>query len=860
MKQKWMVAFVMSLILAGIVFPASSSAAATLKGAETILQELRGIGAKGSADTKKPDAKAAFSKDLSNFKKNRDTTPSKEAASAWLELWDHYWSTFSPEEITESYYADYDNHTKGIPLEELIMALPSPEAWPVLKKLIKTRMDNSKKKNIRDDCLGLLLSILNGDAAGMGDRLKVIEKWMSKWESGTYAISRMDRLTAFKANLEGKDPDKETLRAFEEFLKKLEKGEMKGSHVVIPDLVSLAGEEQARNQITRLLMIPGVEFEAPSETETARLVRETALVHVDQLPNAHWSLVDSLGAVELFERLEKRFGKKDQETSPPASASMGKFGYYEPNRAGEERKKAAIYYILGLVARGDMDKAIMTAGSLKMDTDRSYTAYGAWKEAQDKVPPSVLFSFLDRLLNQHPEFPWWDMYMALGLQTGKAETAIGRIKALLQQKDVDPLAASSARPALYKGLLAVGNVDEALIQLRKKAGSLENDPSENPRSISTRFEAALTIMEIGRLLNNEKMMNEGLSLSMKMINDALEGDSSDFSRIYYSLDNLLEQLLKMNRLEEAETLMVRSLKIAIQAGKEENSRGWRKPGDFSELMILLAKLYHQADRPEDVLTLVNDYPWWGALDIKDLPGPEIWVETAWALHKKGDNEAAVKILKACMFKWQGHDPAFSLLCDISGQDAIGYFDLLYARDRFEERPLIWKSELLRRSGNLDKAETSIRQALKVDPTDGEQPAGSRVLAYKVLADILETKGNQTDAAFFKNVVKSVRIAEHGDELREAGLLSMSLKEYWEAENFFADAYCVQWRLAEQLRAKGEIDEASKHYDIVFARMPEQFGQLASLCFGCENVFGNQPSRSAAEKVLTGLLASKEKNR
>jgi hypothetical protein len=36
-------------------------------------------------------------------------------------------------------------------------------------------------------------------------------------------------------------------------------------------------------------------------------------------------------------------------------------------------------------------------------------------------------------------------------------------------------------------------------------------------------------------------------------------------------------------------------------------------------------------------------------------------------------------------------------------------------------------------------------------------------------------------------------------------------------------------------------------------MPEQFGQVASLCFGCEGVFASRPSRGAAERVLADLI-------
>jgi tetratricopeptide (TPR) repeat protein len=183
---------------------------------------------------------------------------------------------------------------------------------------------------------------------------------------------------------------------------------------------------------------------------------------------------------------------------------------------------------------------------------------------------------------------------------------------------------------------------------------------------------------------------------------------------------------------------------------------------------------------------------------------------------------------------------------------VAWLDELYSRDRFEERPLIWKAVALQAAGRLDEAEKVVRQALKVDPTDGEQEPGQRVGAYAVLAGILEAKKKTDDAKFFRNVVQAVRIAEEGDELFEAGLIARSLKKYEQAEVLFADAYCVQWRLAERLWAMGKFEEANKHYAIAFERMPEQFGQVASFCFGCQGVFEKDQSRTVAERVLTRL--------
>jgi len=163
--------------------------------------------------------------------------------------------------------------------------------------------------------------------------------------------------------------------------------------------------------------------------------------------------------------------------------------------------------------------------------------------------------------------------------------------------------------------------------------------------------------------------------------------------------------------------------------------------------------------------------------------------------------------------------------------------------------------LLRKQGKLEEAEAVIRQALKVDPTDGEQKAGDRVRAYAVLAEILRARKKVEDADFFNHVVASVRIAEKGDEFTKAGLIKRSLDLYKEAAKSFTNAYCVQWRLAERLSSLGNMKEAKKHYEIAFTQMPEQFGQVASFCFGCEGVFTHQQSRDVAEEVLTKLAVT-----
>jgi tetratricopeptide (TPR) repeat protein len=257
-----------------------------------------------------------------------------------------------------------------------------------------------------------------------------------------------------------------------------------------------------------------------------------------------------------------------------------------------------------------------------------------------------------------------------------------------------------------------------------------------------------------------------------------------------------------------------------------------------------------------VIKLLNDAPQWSGRDLADLSlrtPLQLYAARAFASNPT-TKEKALALVHAYLGKHSGDDKGYILLLDLEGENALPFLEKLAASDRWEERPLIWKAELLRRTGHLHDAEKAARSALAIDPTDGEEPQGDRVRGYAVLANTLDSQGRQNDAKIFHRVVESVRIAEEGDALKQAGLMHDALAKYETAETSFADAYCIQWRLAERLMQEGHVAEAEKHYEAAFTRMPEQFGRMAHLCFGCENIFGNPTGRSAADRILSRLAA------
>ena len=274
----------------------------------------------------------------------------------------------------------------------------------------------------------------------------------------------------------------------------------------------------------------------------------------------------------------------------------------------------------------------------------------------------------------------------------------------------------------------------------------------------------------------------------------------------------------------------------------------------------LAELYLDAGRPADALALFERVPLWGDADAADLDREALSL-LARALDGAGRADDAVRVARhAVEATSNGHQrdwPWELLLERLPAEDFLALADRMHALVPWEERPVQWKAEALRRAGRLGEAEESARLALQIDPTDGESPAGERIRSYSILASILEEKGGEEaekEAATLRSVVAAVRLAEQGDELSEAGLVSLALDAYDRAAALFEDAYCVQWRLAERLRERGFPELAARHYEETFRRMPEQFGRVASLCFGCQGVFESGESVSAAERILPELAA------
>jgi tetratricopeptide (TPR) repeat protein len=282
------------------------------------------------------------------------------------------------------------------------------------------------------------------------------------------------------------------------------------------------------------------------------------------------------------------------------------------------------------------------------------------------------------------------------------------------------------------------------------------------------------------------------------------------------------------------------------------------------LLIELLATYHRAGRHADIVSLVDKAPYWGYADLtgfveeNDSDGRPVGYYIAAALAATDRKAEARKIVEVLLDMRPGYDPAYELLVQVipDRDEAMARLDALVGADRFEERPLIWKADLLRAAGQIVEAEQTARKAIAIDPSDGEQPRGDRMRAYAVLASILEAKTaspkSAKEAQLYRNVVKAIRMSEHADRLHAAGLLRRAVRLYKQSLAIFEDAYCIQSRLAVQLAESGDFEAAEPHYRKAYELMPDSFGRVESHCFGCEGAFRGSLAQKIAEEVFTRL--------
>ncbi len=863
LKRTVLVPCVVSLVLFLLIsVPAYSSSKSTLIGAEKVIAEINKEAEallQSSVQATDTDPVELLKNELDVFKKNKHTNP-ELAAAEWFNLLERYWDLSQTEKMGGNSFSGFEGDS--LSLLAFIKAIPGPESWLYIEKRID-KYDDSSENSLEANVLRIIICFLNGKQGELSveiDRLdKIISKLDLSSDDDVKAILEQLRNYVYRSSITNDSAS--IIAHFRKMIdSKKEQTSAKGV-VTIPDLVNIAGQKEAIKLIDQTLSIKNVVVEVPSGGDTLSLVKKVVVEKINVLDTPQWKLINSPDDIELFEVMYEKFGKGDQDKTQSVVVDVFSNTQFPEQVAidNSAQSEAELYYIFGLVAHDRVNDAVTFTLNHDLSSLSNYDIGNVWSRIDQIRTAPLMLQYCSRVLKDSPDLPFWKLYASLSIALDEIDQYLSALDVLSRDKSLSLKLLQQVEMQRIDMFLAQGDIDKALevvhrfvqIDIRDISSAVQEDFLEEKSTLGQK------IADVGKLLNRQDLIDAGLDIMMSVVEESSHM-SVKLDRLLYSVGSsffipICDWLIETDQLDKAEKIIVDSL-----VSKMKKFKGMEFEISVSEYspylpdLLLLVQVYNKAGRHDDVLLLLETAPWWGKKYLGDINDTSLSLASAQALLKVGRKDEAINIMQDQIYKHTENDALYNVLVDNSDVDIIPWLDNLYKTDRFEERPLIWKAVILYNNGKFEEAENVIRHALKIDPTDGEQKAGDRVRAYAVLSDILRAVGKVSDADFFSNVVESVRMAEKGDKFNKAGLIEKSLEYYSEAEILFGDAYCVQWRKAERLYEMGKYEEAKKHYEIAFERMPEQFGQVASFCFGCEGVFDKKHSRSIAETVLLRL--------
>lgn len=814
------------------------------EGAAKVLERLR------SNEGETLDPISSLKKQIASFKAESRKLAPDVAGRKWLELFDAFVKIPKPNLYGQGYNDRLD-------LDSLIEALPPTPAWEPLAAEIEARQPVKDGGNV---ALKLLIQTLRGKPgnppeilAGVRAALADNDVWLRGAESERE--SQLAKLSAALSRRFGKPVDEIT--AFRKELEVIEKNKDSYSYVAVP---KVAGETaDAEVLLTRVLKSGAVLYF--SDEPTRKLAAKLVMANPEILRKPCWDLVASVADAPLYEKMRKRFPKDDEGEGP-------------------SRNQAAEYYLISLIVA---DKT-REARKLMFSTIASQP-----RDSGDRVIPSIDSEdretvrktrlFLADLLATVPELPFWETYFDLSANLDATPEAISFLQASLEKTPGNAFFQRATEENLVASHLAADEIESAveIIRARIKAGPRKvaemGDPEKTamrkrlealgvdvtpellrnltkPREaanqvISKHIRLALNLTEIGRLSKKPEWVKEGLDAILA------EADSSrdDSWRLFSDYGSVVIALVQNGRGADAEKMVAERL-LQLRGG---NRSSYEIPSTLTSLVYI----YRQAGRWDDIVRMLDECDLWGTDDLSKLQSASfhsfpLQFMAAEALAKVGKKDVALQLIQRLLPWDSGDDAVYQFLLALAPPDLEMQLDKAYATNRFQERPLIWKAKVQLDAGRLDEAEKTIRSAIAIDPSDGEQGKGDRMRAYSVLAEVLGKKGDAEQAKVMRGAVEAIRISEDADDWWEAGLTTRAVKMYREALDHFADAYCIQSRLALRYSELGDSVNAEKHYQRAFELMPSSFGRVESHCFGCEGIFSGEKSQGVADRVFTRL--------
>lgn len=823
----------LGLALLGAATACAAQAAPELQGAGAALKVLseRRDAEKEAATSTHPVA--ALRRDLKAFREQAPMLISREAAQRWLQLFDRY------RQIPQEQLYSAGGGSEALSPAELLEYLPPPAAWSALGATLEARFGAEGPKRTGDAALLLLGHLLTGDVAGQRRDLASLKTLGRDAGEGNPLTGYLPQLW----EAIGRQSNEAELLAAALEARAAQLDPAQNQTLEVPDLVTLLGPQKAEAVLRKLLVTPGAELSIPTGDATQKLARHLTVELIAQLKTPQWTLAHSLDAIALYQALEKRFpaGVKPAQPAPAGPGMPRRWARMAMPDMGEiNRSQARLYYLLALVVAQKVPQATAVAGTLSTDPSNRFYYYSALEAVHLSGQSPAVAEFLRARLTTDVSQPLWEVYLEIAARAGKQNEMVTLARATLARKDLPPSLRALLRTTVVTADLAADRVDEGVALLRQ----LMNEPPLGYDGEPDNSNPATQLVRLGRLLKRPELVRDGIRALSRRAEDRFDPS------VYYFTGGG-GNLAEMGEYADAEKLLLRQLSQAAQSTEPGQAIQAAPP-----LLTELARLYGRLGRHADVRTLLDQADSWGVADLMLLsePGPRENVSlpfaAAEALAEGGKKDAAIAILEEVLRRDGTFDPAYELLVRLRGSELLPLLDQLAKQDRLEERPLIWKAQLLHQARREEEAEQAARAAIALDPRDEDQPAGRRMRAYAVLAEICTARGDKAQAEQLQRQVQAIRLAEQADEWYEAGLFTRAGQIYQEALKLDPDNSCIEARLALQHSWRGDYPQAEAHYQHIFERMSDRLGRTESFCYGCSGIFLSRRAQGIAEKSLT----------
>lgn len=787
-----------------------------LLGADAFLREISAEPANPDPSDNSPES---LRKRFESFEVDAAKLPPEEAASRWLDLFDAI-ATIPPATRREEGY-----DTFGLTFAGLIKILPPATAWNSLGAEINSR--TAGKKSAKDTSLALLGSLLGQDPARITAALAQLEA--SPPEENVFSNgSNFEAISTIRKSIDlmagRKSSPEETLtRQLEEIEKAASIGNNTYNSIDIP---ALPDTPETSSLLLRALMTGAYLY--ISDPSTKKLALEVTVKNSPKIPAAPWWLIRT-----------------------PEDISYYPFFAHEFRARGNDdrsfRQAADRIFFLHLVAEGKKTEALAMLNDVKNREmfEYIYSLEGNYSPEQKER----IFTFFIDLITKEPDRDFWSFTADVADTPERKKTFID----LVSRSIADPRITNETIRTYIENyqlshLFSSDRTDDALAFLESLVRKYRAATAATPHDeIYERLDNLLTrSITIGELLERPDIVSANLDILIASLDE----------RLAVLPDNhIIKLLCRHQRFPEAEKLLLSPLARIIRSRFLANKRD-----DVSAAFVQLAYVYYKADRHQDVIRLVENNPYWIADDLSKVEAysktePSFPIIVARSLAKSGRTGEAAEIARWSITGNPGKDEGYETLIEIASiEEFTAFLDSTFAANPFEERPLIWKAQLLNDTYHFREAEQVIRQAISIDPSDGEQGKGDRMRAYAVLGSILKGLRDEKQASEMDRIIHAIRTSEKADDWWHADVPSIAIKLYEEALESFSDAYCIQSRLALRYASSGDSEKAALHYQRAFELMPDSFGRIESHCFGCEGVFKDEISQKLAEIVFTEVAA------